>query len=88
MRKALILAAATALISVSAFAAEQQAQQPAPVDDGGAVICKAAQAPTGSRFGARKICMTRNEWKAQEQNDRSVVDQASAASLRAAPPGN
>ena len=86
MRNTLILAAATALISASAFAEDQSAQQPAPTSDGGVMICKSEPASTGSRIGARKICMTRNEWRAQEQQDRSIVDQASSASLRSLPP--
>lgn len=88
MRTTLILAAVTAvLLAAPAFAEDQNAQQSQPSADN-PMICKNEQAATGSRIGARKICRTRNEWRAQEQNDRSTVDQAQSSSLRAAPPGN
>ena len=88
MRTTLILAAATAvLFAAPAFAEDQNAQPSTPSADN-PVICKVEQAATGSRIGARRICMTRNEGLAREQGDRPTVDQAASASLRAAMPGN
>lgn len=89
MRTTLILAAATAvLLAAPAFAEDQTAVQPTQPTTDNPMMCKTEQAATGSRIGVRKICMTRSEWQAQEQGDRSTVDQAQSSSLRAAMPGN
>lgn len=88
MRTTLILAAATAVLFAAPVFAEDQSASPSQPSADNPMMCKTEQPATGSRMGARKICMTRNEWRAQEQGDRSTVDQAQSSSLRAAMPGN
>jgi hypothetical protein len=91
----LVLAAAAALqFSLPALAEDQssqsqtQAQPAAPAEDGTAIQCRSEPAATGSRIGARRVCMTLQEWRDRESTDRGIVDQAQSSSLRAKMPGN
>lgn len=88
LRTALILAAATAVLLAAPAFAEDQSGAPSQPSTDNPMLCKTQQAATGSRLGARKICMTRNEWRAQQENDRSAIDQAQSSSLRACAPGD
>jgi hypothetical protein len=69
-------AAAALFVAGSAYAADQSQPQPNAVDAGNAVICKNQPSATGSRIGARKVCMTRNEW---DQSRREAQEQINAS---------
>ena len=72
MRKILFIVA-TSLIAVAPAAANAQAttSQPQPIvvtgskgPDANKIVCK-SQETIGSRLGAKKVCMTVQEWKEQ-----------------------
>ena len=82
------LAAAAALTFAAPSFAEDQSSASSDASADNPIICKVQPSATGSRLGERRVCMHKNEWTAQEQSDRSTVDQAQTSSLRAKLPGN
>jgi hypothetical protein len=80
------LAAAMLLLGSPAFAAEPAT---APTDasksaDADRPVCKTKQI-TGSRLGAKRICMTRREWAQRSAEDRKATEDYTARGSQIAP---
>ena len=91
MRVLLTFAAAAALSFVSpAFAADatnQNGQTPSTSNQND-MICKNSAPATGSRLGARKVCMTRADWDRQAHNTQDRLNAADSQARTALIPGN
>ena len=75
---ATLLSAAPALAQSQAAAGQQTPN--AKQADPNRVICQKVQ-ETGSRIGAKKICMTAQQWEEQRLRDRQYVEDAQQRSL-------
>ncbi|QNA85641.1 hypothetical protein G4G27_17855 [Sphingomonas sp. So64.6b] len=69
-----------------ALAMPAAAKDPAPstqrkTPDPNQVVCE-KQEVLGSRLAVRKVCMTRSEWAAQRQSDRSLVERSQLGSCQ------
>jgi hypothetical protein len=80
------LAAATTFILTAAAVAEEQ--PPTSPPNGNEMVCRQQPSATGSRLGARRVCMTQREWQDQQNAARDLGDQAQSSALRAKPPGS
>ena len=49
------------------------------------MICQREDAPTGTRFGARKVCKTRKEWDAIAREAKAVLGDQQDRALRTNP---
>lgn len=82
------------VVTPEARRAAEAAQQAPGADEGGApaeaktlaykdpdeVLCRAADAPTGTRLGKRRICATRAEWDALSASARAETERIQDAS--------
>jgi hypothetical protein len=71
------LAAVAALASFcGAASAQDTGGAPSTIVNGNdeKVICVHADAPTGSRMGARKICHTNAEWRTIHANSQQLIN--------------
>lgn len=86
---AVVLIAPVALASNQplglASAATETAQPAATSSNPNEVICKNADAETGSTLLHRKICMTRTEWQQMQNNNRAEITDLQQRSLATAP---
>lgn len=82
MSSSFILRAVMA-VAVAAFPAAQLGAQGSAPDNGTIVVkglkpekkvCKVFDAPTGSRLGERRVCMTKGEWKLAEDSTQRKMD--------------
>lgn len=75
----IVLSLATAALLAPAAVFAQEAAPPAPpvehatVTGDAAEICVHGDAPTGSRFGARKICHSAAEWRTIHANAQASM---------------
>jgi hypothetical protein len=86
VRIALGFVAAAMAFCVGSVAAEEHSATPPP-DAREAVVCRTVPPATGSRLGARKLCLTQSQWDQQRANDREATEEAHRHSLTAKPPG-
>jgi Spy/CpxP family protein refolding chaperone len=77
-------AAVAALFAVNALAADQSASSG---NDPNEVICKRENSETGSRLGARNVCLTRKQWDERRRNDQDMTTRSQSQSLTTRPPG-
>ena len=73
-------AACSAAMLISAAAATPPAKKP----DGSKVICREL-GETGSRLAAKRVCLTRDQWRDQAQMQRTDIDKAQR--IRTGPDG-
>lgn len=85
MRSFALAAAAAFVLTVPALAADEDQSATAERNE---VVCKTLAANTGTRLGARKICMTRAEWDARRRADQENVQRVQSTGLMGAPEGN
>ncbi len=57
----------------------------ATADPADAEVCRTAPPATGTRIGARTLCMSGNEWAAKTQNDRDQLNDAESRALAQTP---
>lgn len=65
--------AAPALAQATATSTNQAAANAAPVQNPNEIVCE-KQETTGSRIGARRVCMTRAEWADRKLQDRQELE--------------
>ena len=75
------VACATLLSAAPGFSQTQQdGQKSAKQTDPNRIICEKVQ-ETGSRLGAKKVCMTAAQWEEQRRRDREYTQDAQQRSL-------
>jgi hypothetical protein len=68
--------------SAPAAAPAAVAPAAAPAEDPNKVVCRNAEAPTGSRLGTRRECKTQKEWDdARLQSERDVSHMQTSGQL-------
>lgn len=79
MKKAMFLAAAVAASAASAQPAPPRRSNPAAganaALDPNQIICR-SQSVVGSRLTRARVCVTRQQWLEQQQQDRLLAEQA------------
>ena len=71
---ALLAGASTSAVAQAPAAAPAQATANAkPADNANEMVCQ-KQEVTGSRLGAKRICMTRSEWADRRLQDRQELE--------------
>ena len=65
--------AAPALAQSTAASTSQPAADAAPSQNPNEIVCE-KQETTGSRIGARRVCMTRAEWADRKLQDRQELE--------------
>ena len=65
--------AAPALAQSTATSANQAPANAAPVNNPNEIVCE-KQETTGSRIGARRVCMSRAEWADRKLQDRQELE--------------
>jgi len=66
-------AAMTPPIADSAAAAAPAAPASAGTSDPNKIVCKSMPAPTGTRIGSQRQCMTQAQWDQKEQQDQQAL---------------
>lgn len=65
--------AAPALAQSTTASANQASASAAPVNNPNEIVCE-KQETTGSRIGARRVCMSRAEWADRKLQDRQELE--------------
>ena len=66
-------ASASAVAQAPTAAPTQAAANAKPADNANEIVCQ-KQEVTGSRLGAKRICMTRSEWADRRLQDRQELE--------------
>ena len=82
MFKAYCASMAAALLAGTAGSAAAQAPTTAPAQAEAAakpansneIVCEKQESTTGSRLGAKRVCMTRGEWADRRMQDRQELE--------------
>ena len=74
MAAALLAGTAGSAVAQAPTTAPAQAEAAAKPANSNEIVCEKQETTTGSRLGAKRVCMTRGEWADRRMQDRQELE--------------